>query len=178
MCEKSILHAVGSIAMVFPYYLNAAAVTQDPIERMKLVMVSSVAFIYPTHMFQKPLNPILGETLQQECKDGTKIYCEQTTHHPPITSYVFDGPDNLYSLEGWNSFTAKAWMNSITLTVAGKKTITFKDGGQIEFNNQGDQFNSIFIGTINHQLTGKIEFHDKKNGLYGYYDIGNIKKKP
>ena len=113
MCPKSILHAVGSIATVFPYYLNAAAVTTDPVERLKLVMVSSIAFIYPTHMFEKPLNPILGETLEQECEDGTKIYCEQTTHHPPITSYLFEGPDELYRLQGWNSFTAKAWINSL-----------------------------------------------------------------
>ena len=33
------------------------------------------------------------------------------------------------------------------------------------------------MGTLGHQLTGKIEFHDKKNNLYAFYDIGNVKKK-
>ena len=48
--------------MVFPFYLTAAAKATDPVERMKYVIASSVAFIYPTHHFDKPLNPILGET--------------------------------------------------------------------------------------------------------------------
>ena len=30
---------------------------------------------------------------------------------------------------------------------------------------------------MGHQLTGKIEFHDKENQLYGYYDMGSVKKK-
>ena len=33
------------------------------------------------------------------------------------------------------------------------------------------------MGTMGHQLTGKIEFHDKLNNLYGWYELGNIKKK-
>jgi len=36
----------------------------NPLERMKLVMTQSLSFIYPTHCFDKPLNPILGETYQ------------------------------------------------------------------------------------------------------------------
>jgi len=55
MCSKSILHAVGSIGCVFPYYLNAAALKDDPVERMKIVMVSTIAFLFPTHMFEKPV---------------------------------------------------------------------------------------------------------------------------
>jgi hypothetical protein len=33
------------------------------------------------------------------------------------------------------------------------------------------------MGTLGHQLTGKIEFRDPKNNLYGWYELGNIKKK-
>jgi hypothetical protein len=61
---------------VNPVFLNAAALTKDPIERMKLVISASLAWIYPTHTFDKPLNPVLGETYQGELLDGTKIYCE------------------------------------------------------------------------------------------------------
>lgn len=78
---------------------------------------------------------------------------------------------------GWNSFTAKAWLNSATLYVDGHKIIEFPDGTKIEWNNQGDQLNNLFIGTLGHQLTGKIEFKDPKNNLYGWYELGNIKKK-
>lgn len=33
------------------------------------------------------------------------------------------------------------------------------------------------MGTMNHQLTGKIEFHYPKENLYGWYELGNVKKK-
>lgn len=62
MCPKSMLEVMATISGCNPYYLNAAAFAQDPVERMKLVMACSVAYIYPTHIFEKPLNPILGET--------------------------------------------------------------------------------------------------------------------
>jgi hypothetical protein len=56
--------------------MNAAALSKDPVERMKLMMTSSLAWIYCTHHFEKPLDPILGETYEAEMPDGSKIYCE------------------------------------------------------------------------------------------------------
>lgn len=43
-------------------YLNAAAMSNDPILRMKHVITASISFIYPNHSWGKPLNPLLGET--------------------------------------------------------------------------------------------------------------------
>jgi len=45
-------------------HLNAAAMAADPLERMKHVITASFAYIYPSHTWDKPLNPILGETYQ------------------------------------------------------------------------------------------------------------------
>jgi hypothetical protein len=42
--------------------MNAAALSKDPVERMKFVLVTSLSFVQPSHIFDKPLNPILGET--------------------------------------------------------------------------------------------------------------------
>jgi hypothetical protein len=62
MCAKSTLESIGEVAGINPIYINAAALSQDPIERIILAITSSLAYFYPTHMFEKPLNPILGET--------------------------------------------------------------------------------------------------------------------
>ena len=52
-------------------YFNAAAMSNDPIERMKLIMTASIAFLMPTHTWNKPLNPVLGETYQANLQDET-----------------------------------------------------------------------------------------------------------
>lgn len=135
MCPLTILEVMATIAGVNPIFINAAAMTNDPIERMILVIAASIALIYPTHQFEKPLNPILGETYQAVGEDGSIIYMEQTCHRPPVSNFIFEGPQGLYKMHGWNSFSAKAWINSCTLYVEGKKTIEFPDGTVITWNN-------------------------------------------
>ena len=76
MSPKSILYAVSLMSIHAPTYLLAAALTDDPIERMKFVIVMSFSYIYPTHFFDKPLNPILGETYQSRLEDGTEVFLE------------------------------------------------------------------------------------------------------
>ena len=44
----------------------------------------------------KPFNPILGETLQAELPDGSEIYCEHTSHHPPVSNFHLLAPDSKY----------------------------------------------------------------------------------
>ena len=68
----------------------------------------------------------------------TKVYMEQISHRPPVTALIFEGPDGLWTLTGWASWGAKAWINSAALVVEGRKTITFKDGGKITFSNSSD----------------------------------------
>jgi hypothetical protein len=48
-----------------------------------------------------PFNPILGETYHCEKEDGTKLYLEQTCHHPPTTHYCLVGPKNKYKIYGY-----------------------------------------------------------------------------
>ncbi|CDW86164.1 UNKNOWN [Stylonychia lemnae] len=177
MSHKTILELIASVTCVGPAYLNAAAFAEDPVERMKYVMTASVAFVYPTHHFDKPLNPVLGETFQAELPDGSNVYMEQTCHKPPISHVLLEGPDQNYTWSGYSGFSAKAYLNSIVLNVYGSKQIIFKDGTKIVYNNQGDAFNNTFFGILNHQINGRIEFKDEQNGVTAYYEIGNNKKK-
>ena len=63
MSSRSILPVVATLALHAPVYLNAAALcTNDPIKRMKYVVTFAKSFFYTAHTFEKPLNPILGET--------------------------------------------------------------------------------------------------------------------
>lgn len=60
---------------------------------------------------------------------------EQVSHRPPISYMLHEGPEELYRFSGYSTFSAKAWLNSIKLKVVGQKVITFRDGGEIKFNN-------------------------------------------
>lgn len=55
---------------------------------------------------KKPLNPILGETFTcyWEYPDKTRGYyiSEQTSHHPPKSSYFFCAPEHHIRVDGWS----------------------------------------------------------------------------
>lgn len=76
MAPISILEQVPTSQACCSIYLNKAASISDPVERMKLVMASNIAFVVPTKIYEKPLNPVLGETYQAIAADGAKIYLE------------------------------------------------------------------------------------------------------
>ena len=70
--------------------LTRAGKEEDPIARLKLI---AQFFLCAHHVnpalvqCKVPLNPILGETMQRELETGEKFYCEQISHHPPITAF-------------------------------------------------------------------------------------------
>ena len=39
-----------------------------------------------------------------EYSDGTKVYCEQISHHPPISYFLIVGPNNSYRYSGYYDF--------------------------------------------------------------------------
>jgi hypothetical protein len=76
MSPASILKLLANTTIHAPTYLTAAALSSDPVERMKFVIVNSFSYNEPVHTFDKPLNPLLGETYQAELPDGGKVYLE------------------------------------------------------------------------------------------------------
>lgn len=116
------------MASCYPVYFNRAAETKDPIEKMKLTICGSLAFFYFEKLFEKPLNPILGETYEAFGQDGSTVFIEQSCHHPPISHFLIEGPHQNYQLTGWSSFSAKAGMNSANVNTEGNKVLKFKDG--------------------------------------------------
>lgn len=157
--------------------MNKAASIQDPVERMKLLMTHNLSFFYKEKIFEKPLNPILGETFQAIGQDGAMIYMEQTSHHPPVSHFLIEGPNDNYKLYGWSLHSIKMGMQSANLLAQGFKEVVFKDGQKIRFNNTGDYIFNVFMGNMGHQLTGKITFTDEANGLEGWYEPGKYRMK-
>jgi len=173
----TMLEAIAGMARVNPYYMNAAAFTEDPIERMKLLLTAAVAHMEACNTFEKPLNPILGETYSCYMEDGTHIYCEQISHHPPITHIHIIGPDNIYEFSMYSGYSARASWNSVKVNVIGNKWIKFKDGSIVKWNNMEDQINNTLWGTMARQVTGKQEYKDEINHITAYIEPGTVNKK-
>lgn len=74
------------------------------------------------------MNPILGETLTGYFNDGTTVYCEQTSHHPPVSYFLIIGPNKSYRYYGYYCYDAKAGLNSLTILNKGKRWVEFPDG--------------------------------------------------
>ena len=113
-----------------------------------------------------PLNPILGETIQRALPDGTKYYAEQTSHHPPLTNFYLEGPDECYRFSGY--FEIKAWLsgwNSIQGTRLGRQVMSFKDGGLLTIKDPGAEISGITFGDRIHNIVGEMTIVDHINKL-------------
>ena len=64
MCARTILQTLSWKASTMALYLNYASFCDDPVERVKCVIAQDLSASYHDKIFEKPLNPILGETYQ------------------------------------------------------------------------------------------------------------------
>jgi len=90
-----------------------------------------------------------------------KIYMEQTSHHPPRSHLYAEGPDGNFKLSGYSEMAIYAGIQSTNVECRGHRLLEFADGGQIRWNINDDRFSGIFIGTMTHQLVGKVTFTDE-----------------
>lgn len=148
-----------------PTFLPKAAACTDPIARMKWVITFAISGIYCMLTHLKPFNPILGETLEGGFDDGTKIYCEHTSHHPAITNFYMIGANDLYTMHGKYQYKMEFSANSFKLRQAGYHHIVFKDGGVVSFKLPFAKFSGMVMGTRIVYFTGEMKFIDKANAL-------------
>ena len=62
MTHETALVIVSKNFSTFPVYFGLAANATDPIERIKFVICAAFSCVIYSKSFEKPLNPILGET--------------------------------------------------------------------------------------------------------------------
>ena len=175
MQAMTALHTTLNTFQMIPLYVAKAVVTPNHVERMKLVIISMLSSFLHTSTFEKPLNPILGETLLGILEDGTKLFAEQTSHHPPVSHYYVEG--NGFRVSGYFNYTAKAGLNSVTVINIGKKTFEFFDGYVVSLSCPEELFSGTFFGTMKHESLGSIKANDN-DGNYCVINLGKIKGKP
>jgi len=109
--------------------------------------------------------------------DGSKIFLEQTSHHPPVSNYIMYGPNENYKMYGFSCFGSNAGLNSLKVVNKGKRMVVFHDKTKIAFDTLNDSFSNTFWGTLRHENIGEINYDDSANGIHCKIKFGGIKKK-
>ncbi|PGH08690.1 hypothetical protein AJ80_07811 [Polytolypa hystricis UAMH7299] len=130
---RSMLERITNF-MAHPETLLPMSQIDDPLERF----VSVIRFylsgwhIKPPGV-KKPLNPILGEifTSYWDYEDGTRGYyiSEQTSHHPPKSSYFFMAPEHHIRIDGTLKPRGRFLGNSAASMMEGIAVLQFLNRG-------------------------------------------------
>ncbi|KAJ4352247.1 Oxysterol-binding protein OBPa [Didymosphaeria variabile] len=181
--------------MAHPETLLPMTEIEDPIDRFVAVTKFYLSgwHIKPPGV-KKPLNPILGEifTGYWDYPDGTKGYyiSEQTSHHPPKSSYFFMAPEHHIRIDGTLKPRSKFLGNSAASMMEGIAVMRFLNTGERFFVTQPNMYaRGILFGKMKYELgdhsyircpeTGMVaDIEFKTKGYFGgtYNAIGGFIK--
>jgi len=164
---RSYLQCICDGWVYAPALLTKAGQSSDPVERMRLVIVWLLAGFHQLCALGKPFNPILGETYQATFPDGSFIYVEQSSHHPPITAWEVHGPKDIYKIYGYGEWGASFGGNSVKGYQKGQMTVAFADGQKITFSLPVALVHGVLWGDRVMEYEGQLAFKDEKNKLLG-----------
>mmetsp|Transcript_19600 Transcript_19600/g.46585 ORF Transcript_19600/g.46585 Transcript_19600/m.46585 type:complete len:436 (+) Transcript_19600:210-1517(+) len=165
---RSALQVGADAACLAHVFLSQAARATDPLLRLQYVMAGAVGALSLTaDAFLKPLNPLLGETLQLDFEDGSKFYMEQTSHHPPVLSFLHDGPGGVWRVGGHQQGSVAFGLNKLFFTSIGAYSVWFPDGTCIKYDFPVDRVLNVFWGCMVHEVVGEQRFEDAKHSLRG-----------
>ena len=113
----------------------------------------------------KPFNPVLGETYQGEFVDGTQIFIEHTSHHPPIAHFHVLGANRSYIYKGHYEFGGKLRGNSVCGGQAGPNIVQFQNGDEVVFEKPLCCISGLLWGDRILEFIDEMPFKDVQNGL-------------
>jgi hypothetical protein len=157
---------------------KAYQIKDDPIERMKYVFCFVISSIYLSPYICKsnaPFNPLLGETYQASLPNGSKLYMEQTEHHPPSFNYLLYGPENHFIISGFG--TVEAHLDTVNIIKGervGKNIIKFADGSIYSFTTLKSRVTGVVMGDRVYNFYGDSIIKDYKNKVECIYTLNEI----
>jgi hypothetical protein len=121
---RSTLEAFAFNYKLSPNYLDKIGDASN-LERLKLITTYFLSVINTMMQGGKPFNPILGETFQAKIGDSL-VYCEQTSHHPPIYNFYVKNPN--FIVYGYNQMDINSGAKAMTFRNKGKYFLKTNDG--------------------------------------------------
>lgn len=132
----------------------------------------------------KPFNPVIGETFQAEIA-GNLYSAEQTSHHPPQSSFHYKG--NGYTLYGTLELAADVGVNSANGMFFGEVHAKFDKGGRVHGRLLAGEMSGFVVGENKFRPSGSCYAYDPVNRIICSYkretrdyfkgEIGILKEK-
>ncbi len=181
MEPHTLLQRTACMFAYLPAFVEKLA-TPDPLERFKHYLAFCISSLHFNLNQRKPLNPVLGETYQGSFGDTDRfpVYCEQISHHPPITSLILESP--IATIYLTRSVEAKTSPNSAHIKNMDKHIIIFKDskkttykvkqcpeilvGGTIMGKRTLSYQRELTIKDCTNKLYAQIRFDPEKQGFF------------
>lgn len=159
---------------------KAAQMNHDPVGRLQHVCAFVISGLISTCRARKPFNPILGETFQAEYANGTRVFCEQTSHHPPVSHFQIFGPkDAPFEYSGLSNYVANIRGNSVKGQQLGQHTAKFSDGSKVVWElpylwltgvmwgtRVMDYCGSLVVEDTRHKLRAELTFNPDAQGMF------------
>jgi hypothetical protein len=140
------------------------------------VIAFSLSSLYICTSQYKPFNPILGETFQGNFSDGTQVFCEHTSHHPPVTNFHMHPEDKAFEFYGFYEFTGQMGANSLKSGLRGPNNIRFADGHHIRFKSVDFKLGGTVMGERTIEASGHVVFEDLTNNRKAVIIFSTYKK--
>ncbi|KAJ3360911.1 hypothetical protein GGF32_007955 [Allomyces javanicus] len=157
--------------MCHPDLIMATSRKTDPVDRFLDVVRYYVSgwHIRPRGV-KKPYNSVLGEVFrcQYRYADGTTGYyvAEQTSHHPPVSTYFFSSPENHLLVEGEVKPKSKFLGNSAATLMTGETRICFTNLDEVYTLNLPNVYaRGLLFGTMVLELGDSIVIKCPKTDL-------------
>jgi hypothetical protein len=163
--KASLLERSASDYIYAPVFAEKMFEAEDPVEKMKYAVTLTIASLHMNISQKKPFNPILGETYQGTI-GNLNVYCEQTSHHPPISHLLLDCDH--YTIDAKHQFTLSTYPNSAVMKCVGYRRIVLKDAARttylIDF--PWAECTGFMFGNRVLSYKGNIRIRDKTNKIY------------
>ncbi|OHS93320.1 Oxysterol binding protein [Tritrichomonas foetus] len=160
-------------------YIDLAHNENDKKTKLALIATGIIAGFHIDLNPKKVFNPYLGETYAGIWSNGTEIFAEQTSHHPPISDFLLIGPDNSWRCYAHADFDVDSGMNQVEVKQNGIFKLEMQDGTNYEWVFPSVVMSGFMKGDKTIKIKGELNVYDVTNNLICTVEISpkkNLKR--
>jgi hypothetical protein len=114
-------------------FLDRAYASDSPEICLSYITIGVIASFHLYLQAKKPWNPTLGETYVGQWPNGTTMFAEQVSHHPPVSAVQITSPLNHWRIDAHMCFDIDSGLLKTDIKQKGWTRLSFDDGSTYEW---------------------------------------------